>query len=125
MSSFTIWTNQGPFSILFKAPSIIVFNAIGTFIAPKEKEDQKDFARKTLKLVDKKPHIFTGDRKLKHPSRKMINSEILRNDTMACLEDEPNRVYIETNHRTPKAGDEKESQGGEKGTRTHRTPEAL
>ena len=55
----------------------------------------------------------------------MINSEILRNATKACLEDEPNRVYIETNHRTPKAGDEKESRGGEKRIGTHRTPEAL
>ena len=55
----------------------------------------------------------------------MINSEILRNATKACLEDEPNGVYIETNSRVPKAGDEKESRGGEKGARTHRTPKAL
>jgi len=55
----------------------------------------------------------------------MINSEILCNATKACLEDEPNRVYIETNRRTPKAGDEKESRGGKKGAGTNQTPEAL
>ena len=55
----------------------------------------------------------------------MINSKILWNATKACLEDEPNGVYIETNSRAPKAGDKKESQGGEKGTGTNRTPEAL
>jgi len=71
---------------LFKAPSIIVFNPIGTSIDPKEKEDRKDFARKTLKLVDKKPHIFTGDRKLKHPSRKMSNSEIFGRSPKTGLE---------------------------------------
>lgn len=91
------------------ALKIIFLAPVRTTPTPKIEEHRKSLARKTFKFVNHEANILARDRKTEHPTREMIDTKIFCSATKACLEDETNGVFIETNRRATKASDEMES----------------
>lgn len=106
---FEFRANSCPFSHLFMALKIIFLAPVRTTPTPKIEEHRKSLARKTFKFVNHEANILARDRKTEHPTREMIDTKIFCSATKACLEDETNGVFIETNRRATKASDEMES----------------